>query len=423
MKIFSGGEGVFTLFDPKKQRLPIKIWLKSVEEIETDCLNQALNLSNLPFAFQHIALMPDTHVGYGMPIGGVLATIDVIIPNAVGVDIGCGMSFVATDVEYKVLETTTRNGLTLKEHLVNKLLEKIPTGFSHRKKDVPSSLIDDFKTKAAKDKALVPNLVKELDAAYKQLGTLGGGNHFIEIQRDEEDKLCLMVHSGSRNIGYKIAETFNNIAKANYSKWAHPDFNTSSNLWYLPIDSKEGETYLRWLNFALSFARDNRALMQKIVLSKLEETLKLAGINSFSITMSANAHHNYAALEKHFGQNVWVHRKGAIRANKGEYGIVPGAMGRPSYIVSGLANSDAFNSAPHGAGRVLSRKAARRTFDAKELATELDKRGVLLGVSRVKNVIDEHFRAYKPIDEVMENAKDLVEPIKKVEAIAVIKGD
>ena len=414
---------MFILFDRERQRIPIKIWLKSREELEADCLQQAINLANLPFAFQHVALMPDTHSGFGMPIGGVLGARGVIIPNAVGVDIGCGVAFIRTDLPSGLLRKPTASGTELGRGIVGELMRSIPTGFRHQQAPQASVVLDQFKERITGDNILYPRaLVKEIANGYHQLGTLGGGNHFIELQEDDEGKLGIMVHSGSRNFGDKICRYFNRLAKEKNQAWEFsvpPEYDLA----YLSDDSKEGQAYIQWMKLALDFARENRQLMLERVIDIVAEAYgRYARIPDFTTEMEVNAHHNYAADEEHFGEQVWVHRKGAIRAGQGELGIIPGAMGSFSYIVEGLGNPESFLSCSHGAGRKMGRKEALRHFSVQEVMEDLKARAVVLGKQKKNDVAEEFIKAYKDIEEVMAEQLDLIKPLLRLKTVCVVKG-
>jgi len=400
---------MFELYDPARQRVPIKVWLASPEDIEPGCLQQAMNLANLPFIYKWVALMPDTHQGYGMPIGGVIATQDYIIPNAVGVDIGCGMAFVETNIHHQQLDFAEYS------NLVGQIMRAVPTGFEHHKKPRPCLTMDEDEW-AQKVRNQHFTELPNIEDGYYQVGTLGSGNHFIELQQDEAGMLCVMVHSGSRNFGYKVCEYFNRLAKKINQKdsWSVP---AEYDLAYLPVAAPEGRDYINWMNLALRFARENRQAMLEVV--KRELTRRLPAIE---FSGEVNAHHNYAALENHYGRDVWVHRKGAISARAGEPGIIPGAMGSTSYIVSGLGNPESFMSCSHGAGRRMSRHQAMKQFTVQETVEDLQSRGIAFGKRNKKDASDEARWAYKDIDAVLRNELDLVEPLKKLETLAVIKG-
>ncbi len=414
---------MFVLFNKEKQKIPIKIWLKDLEELEKECIRQAINLANLPFAFKHVALMPDTHSGYGMPIGGVLATQGVIIPNAVGVDIGCGVAFIRTNLPSSLLREINTPAGELGRLIVGEVMRSVPTGFQHQKSPQVSDLLDKFKEEITGDRILYPReLVKEVSNGYRQLGTLGGGNHFIELQEDDEGKLGIMVHSGSRNFGYKICRYFNQLAKEK-NRSSDLQVPPEYDLAYLFENSKEGQAYIRWMKLALDFARDNRQLMLERVTEIVAEAYaRYARMPELTIKMEVNAHHNYAALEEHFGEEVWVHRKGAIRAGKGELGIIPGAMGSYSYIVEGKGNTESFLSCSHGAGRVMGRKEACRQFTTEEVLSDLKARDVVLGKRKKNDVAEEYIKAYKDIKEVVADQEDLVKPILRLKTVCVVKG-
>lgn len=400
---------MFVHYQKDRQRVPIKIWLDSLEDVEPGCLQQALNLANLPFVYKWVALMPDTHQGYGMPIGGVIAAEDVIIPNAVGVDIGCGMAFVETNIHKSQLEYSDYS------NLVGQIMRAVPTGFEHHKKPHPCDTMDnDEWARQVRDTNFteLPNI----EEGYFQIGTLGSGNHFIELQEDEAGMLCIMVHSGSRNFGFKVCHYFNKLAKQLSQHWS-VEVPPAYDLAFLPVSSPEGQEYIRWMNLALRFARENRQVMLEVV--KRELTRRLPSIE---FGREVNAHHNYAALENHYDKEVWVHRKGAIRAQAGELGIIPGAMGSYSYIVQGRGNPESFMSCSHGAGRKMSRHEAMRKFSVQETVEDLQAQGVAFGKRNKKDCSDEARWAYKDIDEVIRNELDLVVPIMKLKTLAVVKG-
>lgn len=399
----SGGGRMFVISHDKG--LPIKVWLDSIESVEEGCLTQAKNLSELPFILRHVALMPDTHEGYGMPIGGVIACKDVIIPNAVGVDIGCGMAYAATDIQ-------AEDFYPYSSSVVNKIMEQIPVGFNHHKDPQPCVSI-----KSASGRDDVRELIPELQRGLFQVGTLGGGNHFIELQEDtKRGTVSIMIHSGSRNFGLKIAKLFNNKAKELNVEW----FSTvpsEHDLAFLPVSSDEGKSYLWWMNLALSFARESRSRMMDAVKGII---YKYTG--TIDYRDECDVHHNYAAIENHFGKDVWVHRKGAIRSRENEIGIIPGSMGSYSYIVRGKGNREAFQSCSHGAGRKMSRKRARELFPAGKVMSDLSAQGVVVGVPDPTTVGDECSGAYKDIRYVIEQEADLAEVVTELRTIAVVKG-
>jgi tRNA-splicing ligase RtcB len=389
------------------EKKPIKLWL---DDAEDTALAQARNLANLPFTFKHVAIMPDAHPGYGMPIGGVLATEDVVIPNAVGVDIGCGMCAVQTSL-------TEIDQESLKKILGSKQSQKgvrgtIPVGFEHQKRAQDKDLMPDLERVSEVKQSFVE---KYFTAGLKQLGTLGGGNHFIEIQRGNDGKIWLMVHSGSRNIGLQIARHYNQLAKKMNAKW-NSNVPEKWDLAFLPLDSSKGRDYLKEMQFCVDFALANRKLMMERVQEAIIEV-----VPGVIFAPLINIAHNYAAIENHFGRNVVVHRKGATSARLGEYGIIPGSQGSKSFIVKGKGNPDSFSSCSHGAGRVLGRKQAQRVLNLAEQQKILDDLGVLHAL-RGKGGLDEAPGAYKDINQVMANQTDLVDIEVSLTPLAVVKG-
>jgi tRNA-splicing ligase RtcB len=412
---------MFVFFDKSKQQKPIKIWLENIDQVDEGCLQQVINLSNLPFIHKWPALMPDCHQGYGMPIGGVLAADEAIIPNAVGVDIGCGVCFVQTDVSAEISHKDTAGQGKLIQAIIGQILRTVPTGFEHHKKKRQCTVLDWAADQFPKEH-LVQQLVPELDSGYYQVGTLGGGNHFIEIQEDEDGLVGLMVHSGSRNFGYKVCNYFNKLAKGLNIKWKSP-VPAAYDLAYFPVDSEEGQQYISWMQLAQDFARENRSqIMDQVQIIFSDYLNKHAGIQDVKFDKPINCHHNYASFEQHYAKDVWVHRKGAIRARKGEMGIIPGAMGNYSYIVEGLGNPESFHSCSHGAGRVYSRKKAKKTFPVQQVMDDLNRLGVTLGKRRKGDVAEECRMVYKDIDFVLSQQLDLVRPVKKLKTIGVVKG-
>lgn len=395
---------------PHKMRLPVRIWLDPKEKIDAVCLHQAENLSNLKVLEGWVALMPDTHQGFGMPIGGVIASKGHVIPNAVGVDIGCGVAYIETSLTKEKLVSVQL------KRIVDELLRAIPVGFKHhaiRQENVRLSQLV-----ANQEQFLRGNhaLFQEIERSFYQLATLGSGNHFIELQEDDAGRIVVMLHTGSRNFGKKIADYYNDKAeyycKKNGDKHAY-----RSKLSYLPADSESGENYIRWMNLALEFARENRAML----LDRVSEVLS-EHFSGVSFSGEINAHHNYASLEQHLGEPLWIHRKGAIRVQKGELGIIPGAMGSYSYIVEGLGNDQSFLSCSHGAGRHLSRKDALKKFKKEEIIRILNHEGIVVGVPASSLLADEPREAYKDIEVVMAAQEDLVKTVKRLKTVAVVKG-
>jgi len=393
-----------------EQQIPIKVWLTEPSELDEVCRTQAYNLSRMAQLRGWVALMPDTHQGFGMPIGGVIAVKSHVIPNAVGVDIGCGMVFSMSTLRKEKL-TEPQIKIILK-----KIMDQIPSGFAHHKEKRNSPALERLieNNDAAFRKTGL--LYKEIENTLYQLGTLGGGNHFIELQQDDEGYVGLMIHSGSRNFGYKVAQYFNDKA-VHYCKKQGDSKSIKAQLPYLPDDSDAGIEYVRWMNLSMAFARENRRQMLSTLQEILEE--QFAGIE---FEEAINVHHNYAVLEEHLGEPLWIHRKGAIRAQLGDIGIIPGAMGTYSFIVRGKGNPESFNSCSHGAGRHMSRKDAMKKFEKDKVLSDLKKQGVHLGIDPKSIIVDEAMEAYKDIEYVMQQQVDLVEPIKRLKTIAVVKG-
>jgi tRNA-splicing ligase RtcB len=368
-------------------------------------MQQATNVANLPFAIRHVALMPDAHSGYGMPIGGVLFADGAVVPYAIGVDIGCGVSLVETDL------TVGRFARNRIERVLQEVEDRVPTGTRSQKSKVD-------RAEAEQEIGIPrPESVREAwwDRAVNQLGTLGSGNHFLELQRDEAGQVYVMLHSGSRNLGKTICDEFAKRALAYCQAQDLPV--PHKDLGYLPQDSYDHDDYWRAMTFALRFAEVNRSRM----LDQVEIALDAhTGIGRFERTV--DIHHNYAAWETHFGRRGIVHRKGAVRASAGETVLIPGSMGTASYVGVGLGQPESFESCPHGAGRAMSRGAARRTMTSTALFDEMRRLGVLLYSGDKKTAAEEAPSAYKDIQQVMALSADLVRPVKRLSPIGVVKG-
>ena len=384
------------------EKIPIYLWLDDIEEV---ALEQARHLANLPFAYHHVALMPDAHFGYGMPIGGVMAAEDVVVPNAVGVDIGCGMCAVRTSL--------TRIEPDRLKTILAGIRARIPLGFKHHRRPQDESRMpappEGFRLED------LPMVAREYTNALTQLGTLGGGNHFIEMQQGSDGFVWLMVHSGSRNLGYKVAGHYNRLAADLNRRWKS-EVNPKWQLAWLPASSDQGRTYLAEMRFCVDFALANRTLMMERI-----QDVVMSVCGPVSFTGFINIAHNYAAAEHHFGKEVIVHRKGATRARKGETGIIPGSQGAPSYIVRGRGNPESFHSCSHGAGRRLGRKEAQRRLNLDEERRKLERLGVIHSL-RSRRDLDEAAGAYKDIDRVIESQRDLVEVVTTLKPLAVVKG-
>lgn len=375
-------------------RIPVKLWLDDIEE---GAMSQALDLTRIPSACHWVALMPDAHQGVGMPIGGVLVTRGTVVPNAVGVDIGCGM--VAAKTTLQVPDVST-----LKQ-IRRRICAEIPTGFSHHPGPQNWEGFD-----RAPD---LPIIQQELSSARCQIGTLGGGNHFVELQVDEQGALWVMIHSGSRNFGLKVALTYAKVAQ---EFCARNGIDLPNNdLASLPVDEQEGQDYLTAMGYCLEFARANRDHMMGVALGVIHTLV--GGQEVYRV----NIHHNYAAKEYHYGEDVWVHRKGATSARAGEAGIIPGSMGAFSYIVEGLGNPESFHSCSHGAGRRMGRMAATRNLDLYQEQARMAELGVIHNL-RERGDLDEAPGAYKDIDAVMANQTDLVRVVTRLRPLVSIKG-
>lgn len=416
----SAGRERDRMFAIQRGCYPIKIWLEKEQDLEESCLEQALHLAQLPFLHKWVCLMPDTHTGMGMPIGGVIAAKGAVIPNAVGVDIGCGMAYVKTSIPVKALKETMTGSGNLVQGIVGDILRNIPVGFAHHKTPMPCYTLD----RAMEELSLYEadsELLGQLEAGYFQVGTLGGGNHFIELQEDEEGFLSVMLHSGSRHFGKSVCDYFHQKAREQNCRW-YSQVPDEYRLAFLPVDTPEGRRYLNWMNLSMDFARENREKLMLAVKAVLEKWIGRYTDLELKYEEEINCHHNYAALENHFGENVWVHRKGAVRARKGELTVIPGAMGSYSYVVRGLGNPESFCTSSHGAGRAYSRRGAMEAFSCEEVMVDLKNQGVILGKKNKKDVAEESRFAYKDIDRVMENQKDLVEPVRRLRTIGVVKG-
>jgi len=379
-------------------RIPVKRWVTGLDEGTERQIRDIANLS----VSRAVAIMPDAHVGYGMPIGGVLAVKDAIIPNAVGVDIGCGMLAVRTNLAVSDLRDYPEDDDALKR-LMGEIRKAVPVGFAKHK---DPQAWDGFER--APDIGVIQ---RELQNARVSLGTLGGGNHFIEIQADEAGVIWLMLHSGSRNFGLRIATEYHTGAQAVCKRLSLELPNEQ--LAYLPIDSVLGQEYLAAMTYAVEFAEANRAAMMRVILADLAE--QTGGKAQFSL----DVRHNYAAMQAFGDETLWVHRKGAVFAGPQATVIIPGSMGSPSYIAHGLGNPDSLMSCSHGAGRRMGRGQAKRELN---LDIEIERmKGIVHGL-RTAGDLDEAPGAYKPIDEVMAAQADLVSAMVKLRPLASIKG-
>jgi tRNA-splicing ligase RtcB len=387
--------------------VPVKIWTDEVDEASR---KQLSNIAALPFVHHHVAAMPDVHLGIGATVGSVIATRQAIVPAAVGVDIGCGMCAARTTLRAEDLD---------EQHL--------KTVFAQISRDVPVGREQHHAERAPDDAAL--RFAPELDAILAkhpklkarperaqdwvcQLGSLGGGNHFIELCLDQDGRVWVMLHSGSRGIGNRIGTYFIERARERALRMNRelPD----RDLAWLDEGSPEFADYMEAVGWAQDYARTNRELMLALVLGAMRRHLR-----PFELTEEAvNCHHNYVSREHHFEADVWVTRKGAIRAGAGELGIIPGSMGARSYIVRGKGNAESFHSCAHGAGRKMSRTAAQKRFSAADLERQTE--GVVC--RKDSGVVDEIPGAYKDIDQVMANQADLVEVVHTLKQVLCVKG-
>lgn len=391
-----------------------KVW---TDEVEASAEVQLRNMLSLPIIHKHVAVMPDVHWGNGTTVGSVIPTVNAIVPAAVGVDIGCGMmahklSLRASDlpdslsatrsaIEAAVPHGRTDNGGRNDRGAWGEAPDRVGIEMTR--------LVND-----SRYDVLFPYGLADADRAVRQLGTLGTGNHFIELCTDTEGGVWVMLHSGSRGIGNKIGSNFISIAKREME--AYSIELADPNLAYLPTASPHFEAYWKALSWAQDYARTNRELMMRATLAALERVLDRPDLDTTELAV--NCHHNYVSREHHYGKSVFVTRKGAVRARTGDLGIIPGSMGAKSFIVRGRGNPESFDSCSHGAGRRLSRGAARARYSVSDLA------GQTAGVECRKDadVIDEIPAAYKDIDIVMANQSDLVEILYTLKQVVCVKG-
>ena len=390
-----------------KGKVPVKIY---TDDIDSAAFQQLYNLSQLPFIHSHIAVMPDVHAGKGATVGSVIPTSGAIIPAAVGVDIGCGMNALRLSIKAEDLPDNLRSLRLFIE-------EAIPVGFNMHKQDrakqsTVTALAVGLHHILAKHKKINTLQKKSYQTWVRQLGTLGGGNHFIELCLDENNDVWVMLHSGSRGIGNVIGEYFIELAKKDMGQ--HLINLPDKDLAYFSEGAAHYDDYLQAVGWAQDYALANRREMMLLICEALRKKLPKFGATKEAI----NCHHNYVAREQHFGQSLWVTRKGAIRAGEGELGIIPGSMGAKSYIVRGKGNPQSFCSCSHGAGRIMSRSAAKQRFNSNDV--DIQTRGV--ECRKDSGVIDEIPAAYKDIDKVMEQQSDLVEVVHTLKQVLCIKG-
>jgi len=388
-------------------KIPVFSWANDLEE---GTLKQLWNLANLPFAFHHVCVMADGHLGYGMPIGGVMATKDVIVPNAVGADIGCGMRAMRTNLQ------------VLTDEDVRRLVGGSKDYHGGIKSLIPMGRDKQSKPQEWKGFDRAPDLLPiqlELQNARKQLGTLGSGNHFIEIQQGSDGFIWIMIHSGSRHLGYAVAKRYNAIAQKECLRWYSdvPSFEGEDGLAFFPIQTRYGHEYREAMEYSLDFAKANRALMME----RVREAFVTVMGDQVEFFEEFDVHHNYARYENHYGRNVMIHRKGATSAKVGELGIIPGSQRTNSYIVEGLGNPKSFMSCSHGAGRKMSRNAAKKTLVLKDEIALMDLQDIQHDMRTIED-LEEAGGAYKDISEVMDNQADLVKIKVKLTPIRPLKG-
>lgn len=412
-------------FKEDKMNVPCYVWSEQ-GNIEQGAIAQIRNASSLPFVFHHTALMADAHTGYGVSIGSVVALKGAICPFMVGVDIGCGMCAVKTSLTEIDIDTLKK--------IMGEIRKAVPVGFEHHKEKQDESLVPGcgsvgraggLEPSGRRFESCRPDqypiVSQEYNSALKQIGTLGGGNHFIEIQKGSDGHIWIMIHSGSRNLGKQVADYYNKVAVNLNKKW-HTSVPGEWELAFLPLDSEEGKAYIREMNYCVDFALANRRLMMDRIMRIFVSEIGLHRDSADNWAMGLiNIAHNYARMENHFGQNVMIHRKGATLADENTIGIIPGSQGTKSYIVKGKGNRESFNSCSHGAGRKMGRKDAERRLDLEEEIKKLEDQGIIHAI-RGKRDLDEASGSYKDIDVVMKNQEDLVEILVELQPLAVIKG-
>lgn len=397
-------------------------------------IEQMEAIARLPYV-ERCAMMPDSHTGMSMPIGGVVACDNVVVPDFVGVDIGCGMGAIKTNLTKDKIEDEG-----IRKKILHSLSRGIPVGFAHNSQKRTNELKNRFESnvKYLIKKSGIENYADDYNpigdyskAFYDQLGTLGGGNHFCEVQYDEDGIVWIMLHSGSRNMGKRVGDYFNDLAKGLNSKW----YSQGKEIPFLPADTEEGKAYLAWMDFALRFAYLNRKVMLDEVKDTFEHefpTIKFVTKELVDDTNDniINIHHNFASLETHMGKTYWIHRKGATMARAGQTGIIPGSMGTGSYIVKGLGNMRSLMSCSHGAGRKMGRMEFSRRMEHSYAQIEKSLEGVIhsefgefeRGKMKGKKDVSEAPGAYKDIENVMANQEDLVKSIVKLKPLVCLKG-
>lgn len=387
----------------KENRVPVLSWLPE-HEIEQGALRQIENAARHPNVDAHIAIMPDVHQGFGVTIGSVFPTSGAVVPNAVGVDIGCGMTAIQTELRYDA----STMGREFWRAWAGRVQREVPVGFSVHK----HRILDDLGSMATPLRATELNPVMR-DKAPVQLGTLGGGNHFMEAQVDQHGIIWLMVHSGSRHTGLRIANHYHKVAVEIDKRRGRP---TDDGLSALPLDEQVGQDYVQDHHWARTFARQSRRHM----IERMKDALEAMKHGTETMRFIDCAH-NYATLEEHGGVQVMVHRKGATSAQLGEEGIIPGTMGSKSYIVQGKGNEGSLNSCSHGAGRKMGRKVAKETITQKQFNAAMERSGSYTKVSM--SHIDESPLVYKDVTEIIARQKDLIDILFTLSPLITIKGD
>ncbi|XP_068718763.1 RNA-splicing ligase RtcB-like isoform X1 [Montipora capricornis] len=408
------------LGDAKNKGAPVKAWVKGVP-VEKDATDQLLSLAKLPIVHSHVAAMPDMHLGKGACVGCVVATVDAIIPSAVGVDIGCGMMAVRTTLSAKDLPDSLKN-------LRVEIERAVPHGRTNqggkgdlgawKANNLPKHVVTEWeKLKKEYEYICSRQPMAKAQNNVNHLGTLGTGNHFIEACLDEEDRLWFMLHSGSRGPGNRIGTVYIELAKNDMMK-LDKRVKVDKDLAYLQEGTKNFDDYVFAVNWAQKFARLNRDIMMSSVIMAARACPDMPTFDLDPKSKAVNCHHNYVNVENHFGKEVFLTRKGAVSARDGELGIIPGSMGARSYIVKGKGNPESFHSCSHGAGRTMSRAKAKKLFTVEDHVRATQ------GVECRKDagVIDETPMAYKDIDDVMAAQTDLVDVVHRLKQVLCVKG-
>ena len=383
-------------------RIPVHVFAP-MDAIQPDCITQAENVANLPVSFHHVALMPDAHVGYGIPVGGVAAIENALIPYAVGNDIGCGVATCSLGVNARDVR---RGDLG---RLLDNVSSRVPVGPKTRKRPLKSRLFSNLPN--------LPVVLANRDRAERQLGTLGSGNHFIEFQADEEGWMWVMIHSGSRNVGLRVCTHYSRRAKSRRKRDRSAKRLRDANLSWLELgDGSDGDSYLAEMSFCQDYARENRRLMMDEILRAARQVL-----GKISEGERVDIHHNYAEKETHYGKEVWVHRKGAVRAETGDTVLVPGSMATASYVGRGLGLAESFRSSAHGAGRKMGRGQSKRAFTPQQVVREMDRLNIVHKATK-SGLVEESGWSYKDVDMVMSSQSELVAPVRRLRPVAVLKG-